>query len=151
METNCTTCKPNMIDAKSARINAGITLFLSLLFIFTSYKFAIVLLLFDFFVKVFAHPRYAPTSYFSRYIMYSFAIQPRFVFAPPKIFATKIGLFFALSVFVLYLTNLTLASFIVCGILAVFAALEAFWGFCMGCYVHSYFSRLNNSSDDERS
>lgn len=137
MDESCYECRENMIDENVARLNAGFVLILSLLYIFTSYKFALVILVFDFFVKVFAHPRYAPTSYFARYILHSFAVKPKFIFAPPKLFAVKIGLGFALMTFVLYLMDFETISYFVCGILAIFSALEVSFKFCVGCWAYS--------------
>lgn len=149
MESSCEKCQPNMINAKVARLNAGFTFLLSILFIFSTWKFAIVILVFDFCVKVFAHPRYAPTTYFSRYILESFDVKPKFIFAPPKLFAAKIGLGFSVFAFVLYLMDFESASFVVCGILAIFAALEAVWEFCMGCWLYSYLAKWTNQNNSK--
>lgn len=143
MEISCYECQENKVDENVARLNALMVLLLSTIFIFSSYKFALVILVFDFFVKVFAHPRYAPTSYFSRYILHSFDVKPKFIFAPPKLFAAKIGLCFALLTFILYLGGQELASFIVCGFLALFSGLEASIKFCVGCWIYSYFSKFS--------
>lgn len=133
---------PKTIDENVARLNALMVLILAIIFIFSNYKFALVILVFDFFVRVFAHPRYAPTSYFSRYILHSFNVKPRPVFAPPKLFAAKMALCIALLAFILYIGDQELASFIVCGFLAIFSALEASFRFCIGCWAYSYFSKL---------
>lgn len=148
MDNNCENCQDNMIDANVARVNAGFVFLLSILFIFSSWKFALVILVFDFFVKVFAHPQYAPTSYFSRFILDYFRVKPKYIFAPPKLFAAKIGLAFALMTFTLYLLDFELASFIICGVLAIFSVLELVWEFCMGCWVYSYLAKWTNAGKD---
>lgn len=150
MDNDCQYCQSDMVDENVARLNAVMVVIMSLLFIFTtSYNYALVILVFDFFVKVFAHPRYAPTSYFSRYILRSFHVQPKPIFAPPKIFASKIGLAFALTTFILYLTGFETVSFFVCGVLAIFAILEASIKFCMGCYAYSYLSKFTHRTNSD--
>ncbi|OQA51946.1 MAG: hypothetical protein BWY43_00749 [candidate division WS2 bacterium ADurb.Bin280] len=147
MEIDCLYCQEGKVDENVARLNAAMVVIMSILFIFTtSLNYALVILVFDFFVKVFAHPRYAPTSYFSRYILHSFKIKPKPIFAPPKLFAAKVGLVFSLSTFILYLVGFEMASYIVCSLLAIFAFLEASIKFCMGCWLYSYLNKIRSSN-----
>jgi len=145
MEIDCLYCQEGKVDENVARLNAAMVVVMSVLFVFTtSLNYSLVILVFDFFVKVFAHPRYAPTSYFSRYILHSFNVKPKPIFAPPKIFASKVGLVFSLSTFILYLVGFETASYVVCMILAIFALLEASIKFCMGCWLYSYLNKIRS-------
>lgn len=55
---------------------------------------------------------------------------------PPKRFAQGIGVVFSAAALVLYwVFGLQTAAYAVLGVMVVFASLEAFLGFCMGCFV----------------
>ena len=61
---------------------------------------------------------------------------------PPKQFAQAVGLAFTTAALVLtFGFGLPTAGTAVLAVLAVFAGLEAFAGFCMGCFVFAYLMR----------
>jgi hypothetical protein len=66
----------------------------------------------------------------------------RAVAGPPKQFAQAVGLIFSITVIVLiYGFGLVGAAYVVLGVLVLFASLEAFVGFCMGCFAFGYLMR----------
>lgn len=139
-------CSVNQINAKVARFNAFYTLAFALIFIFTPYKWIIYVLVVDFAIKVIFRPKYSPISQLNMRILKLFKVAPEMIFAAPKIFALKIGLTFSLAGMILHLFGLDLAALIVISILAFFAFLEAFFGFCMGCWAHSYYIKIFKKS-----
>jgi len=63
----------------------------------------------------------------------------RLVPGPPKRFAQTVGLVFSVTALVLhFVAGLSVAAGVVLAVLAVFAALESFLGFCAGCFVFNY-------------
>ena len=67
---------------------------------------------------------------------------PRPVPGPPKRFAQSVGLAFSATALTLYFaTGSATASQAVLGVLIVFAGLEAFAGFCAGCFVFNHLMR----------
>ena len=66
----------------------------------------------------------------------------RLVPGPPKRFAQTVGLIFSVTALVLhFVAGLSVAAGAVLAVLAVFAALESFLGFCAGCFVFNYMMR----------
>ncbi len=64
------------------------------------------------------------------------------VAGPPKQFAQTVGLAFSVTALVLvYGFGLVGAALAALGVLVLFAGLEAFVGFCAGCFVFGYLMR----------
>lgn len=122
------------INENSARITALITLMFSLAFILTQHLFFPVVLMIDFYMRSFTG-----FSIFNR-IAHAFIntlnIPSVWIDKAPKIFAARIGLFFAAAAVVLAFLNIT-ASIVVISILTLFAFLEAALNICAGCYIYS--------------
>ena len=69
-------------------------------------------------------------------------ITPRLVPGPPKRFAQTIGLVFSATGLILYFgMDSGVPAKSVLTVLATFAALESFIGFCAGCFVFGYLMR----------
>ena len=61
------------------------------------------------------------------------------VAGPPKRFAQAVGLVFSATALILvYGFGMKTAAEVVLVVLAIFAALESFVGFCTGCFVFGY-------------
>lgn len=99
-----------------------------------------VFLVIDFALRSFNLPQYSPLALLSGWIVKTFKLPVKPVFFPPKRFAARIGLLFSVSIVVLYLLGVD--TLIVSVILAFFAALESFVGFCAGCYVYDFLQRF---------
>jgi hypothetical protein len=68
--------------------------------------------------------------------------RSRAVAGPPKQFAQAVGLIFSItSIILIYGFGLVGAAYAVLGVLVLFAGLEAFASFCMGCFVFGYLMR----------
>lgn len=70
--------------------------------------------------------------------------QGKPVYLPPKRFAARIGLLFSAAILLLHIYQLP--AWQVSAVLAFFAALEAFAGFCAGCYVYNFLQRFTHHS-----
>lgn len=132
----------NRVNKKVARMNAGWVVAFGLVFIvLPDFRWIIFLMLINFFIKGFVGPWYSPISQINKFLLDVFKIKPQMIFAPPKIFAAKIGFIFTLIGSILYLSGFLFASQITIALLLIFASLELFLEFCMGCYMHSVLYR----------
>jgi hypothetical protein len=95
-----------------------------------------------FLLRVASGPRFSPLALLvTRVIRPRLAIAPRPVPGTPKRFAQGVGATFTTAVVVLLAIGADTAAWVLLGILAVFAGLEAFAGFCMGCTVYGWLAR----------
>jgi hypothetical protein len=95
------------------------------------------LLAFDFIIRAFLLPKYSLLASLGKFFVLRFRLKQQMVDSGPKIFAARIGVIFTLSGTLLFaFANVTAAS-IVGGILLVCAGLEAFFDFCLGCWMYS--------------
>lgn len=137
------------VNEKVARMNAFIAVIAALLFIFTPAKWVIIVMGIDFFLRGFIKPKYSPIGRVNGAILNMAKVKPSMVYAPPKIFAAKIGFFCCVVMGVsYYLFNFMPLANVVGGMLAFFAFLESFLGYCVGCKIYAIihspkFSRKN--------
>jgi hypothetical protein len=125
------------VNEKVARLNALFTVLILLLFIITRNYLLIIFLTIDFYLRGFYNPRNSILSITSIWLTSTFKIVPKEIDAAPKIFAAKIGFFFSAIIGILFIVKLKTASDIFSGILILCAALEGFFGYCIGCKVYS--------------
>lgn len=129
------------VNARAARVNAFLTVLLLLVFLLTSLKWLIFVLCADFLLRCCGRGKYSFFSSISRSILSAVRIEPLFEDAGPKVFAAKIGLIFCMLVSVFYLADLMLLANIFALVFLFCAALEAFFGFCLGCKMYSLVNR----------
>lgn len=98
----------------------------------------------DFFIRAFTPWPVSPLSLMARSIAGILGLEPRPINAGPKIFAARIGFFFAAVIAVLAFMNLTTVAVSLAGVLALFAALESFFAVCVGCHIYSLLNRLRS-------
>jgi hypothetical protein len=139
MECNCS---DNQVNAKVARLNALVTFALALIFLVTPYGWVCYLLLVDFFIKGAFHPKFSPVSRLNGWILRIFEEKPRLIFAPPKLFANKVGLAFSIIISIYYASGHSLRAGVFAIILALFAFLEFAFEFCMGCWVYNLYHKV---------
>lgn len=136
-----------VLNEREVRASAGI-LFLfaytSLLIIFLSENFApmkffILVFLFDFLIRVFINPRFAPTLIIGRFIVRK--QRPEYVGAPQKKFAWIIGIVLALTMFVLMvvMNTISIITGLICFICLIFLFFESVFGICLGCKFYNIF------------
>ena len=133
---------PDPVNDNAARIVATWVVLLSLIIIFTKETLLIYILFYGFLARVLTGPTLSPIGFISmKFIAPKFG-PPKHVPGIPKRFAQAIGLVFASAVLLLTLISTTsqweyhTESYnIILGTLTLFAAIEAFVGFCTGCWV----------------
>lgn len=94
-------------------------------------------LAYGFLARVLTGPTFSPAGLLATRVLVPLLGNPvKPTPGPPKRFAQAIGVVFSFAALLLYwVFGLHTATYAAIGVLAVFASLEAFLGFCMGCYV----------------
>lgn len=111
------------VDEKVAQMNAALVVCSLMLFVVTPYRWFILILAMDFFIRGFLDPSYSYYSAASRSILHIFKSNPSMINAGPKIFAAKIGFAFCCMGFLFYLLDFKILSLVV-GSLFVFFQLS---------------------------
>lgn len=140
-------CGENQVNAKVARMNALATFALGLVFLLTPYGWVSYILLADFFIKGAFHPKFSPISRLNGWLLNLVGESPRLIFAPPKLFANKVGLAFAILIAVFYAAGIWSAAETFAIILTIFAFLEFAFEFCMGCWVFDLYYKMAGSPE----
>ena len=134
---------PNPVNEISARLVAAMVFALSLAAIITGQPWLFVILAYGFLARVATGPTLSPMGLLAtRVIVPLLGLPTRPVPGPPKRFAQTVGLVFSTTALVLlFALESTLAAKVVLAVLTLFASLEAFVGFCAGCFVFGYLMR----------
>ena len=135
-------CGINQVNAKVGRLNALWTFALALAILFTPYWWLCFVLLVDFFIKGAFHPKFSPVSRFWGWLLKLINEKPRLIFAPPKLFANKVGLAFAILISISFASGHTAYAVVFTSILGLFAFLEFAFEFCMGCWVYDLYYKV---------
>ena len=131
---------PNPVNEVAARSVAGMVVALTLAIIFTGQPWLMILLAYGFLARVAAGPTLSPMGLLATRVLAPRIAEDRPVPGPPKRFAQTVGLIFSVTALALYYVAGSMAAAQgVLAILVIFASLEAFVGFCVGCFV---FNRL---------
>lgn len=132
---------PNPVNEKAARTVAAGVVALTVITLITSHPIPLVLLTLGFWGRVLAGPRLSPLGWLAQRVIAPRFGLPSFVPGPPKRFAQGIGTVFTTTATILYFAGAETTAWAVLLVLLVAASLEAFVGFCLGCYI---FGHLQN-------
>jgi hypothetical protein len=102
-------------------------------------------LLFDFYLRGWEMQRFSPLRWIAIQINH-YALQNRFkpVFAPPKLFAAKIGAILNFGIIAAFVTGYGIISMGLAFVVICFALLESLAGFCAGCYLYNYYQKVRH-------
>lgn len=134
---------PNPVNEVSARLVAtGVVLMAATIIIF-DVRWLTLVLAYGFVARVLTGPTLSPLGLLvTRVVTPRLGLAPRYVAGPPKRFAQGIGVLFSVTAVVLtYVAGSFLAAQVVLGLLLVAASLEAFAGFCLGCWMFGLLMR----------
>lgn len=92
-------------------------------------------LILDFALRAFDFGKWSPLGRLSERVVKSFRFPALMIDQGPKRFAAGIGFVFSVAILALHLLGLN--PLILVGLITLFAALEAFAGFCAGCHVYT--------------
>lgn len=133
------------VDEKAARINAVLSAVSVALFFVTSYKFIIVFLAIDFFIRGFIDPLYSFYTAISKSILRIINNKPKLIDGSPKIFAAKLGFFMSSFIVLTSILNLPVVAIVFGIMLMFFAILEGIFGYCVGCKIYSIIEKLKKN------
>ena len=134
------------VDARMARmVSLQVAIFTSLFVYSHIFAFAILVFL-DFSIRALQKENFSPFYRVGQIILDTFKVKPKLCDALPKKFALYMGLSVSSLIIFFYILGLFLpieyASYtffpviIIAVLLIIFALLEAFLGFCMGCKIY---------------
>ncbi|WP_420150777.1 DUF4395 domain-containing protein [Spirosoma sp.] len=124
-----------MNESKARTVAFGVLL-LIVAFLLTSFWPILLFMLMDFALRAFNYGTYSPLARISDQVVRVLDFPVRLVDQAPKRFAAGVGLIFSITLLIVQAVGLN--TFVLAGILAVFAALESLAGFCAGCYVYTF-------------
>ena len=134
------------VNEKAVQINAALAVFSIIFFFFTPYKWILLILAIDFFIRGFLNLSYSFYSAISKTILLIFKIKPLMVNAGPKIFAAKIGFIFCCMIALSSLFNFQKISLVIGSLFVFFAALEAIFRFCLACRIYPFICKIKATS-----
>jgi hypothetical protein len=135
---------PHPVNEYAARAVAAMVFTLTMVIIFSGVHWLLFFLAYGFLARVLTGPKLSLMGTLAtRVIAPKVLRRTRLVAGPPKQFAQGVGLVFSTAAIVLvYGFGLVGAAQAVLGVLVFFAGLEAFVGFCAGCFTFSLLMRF---------
>jgi Domain of unknown function (DUF4395) len=141
---------PNPVNEYAARTVAAGVFVLCVAAIASGAGWLLVPLCCGFWARVVTGPTLSPLGQLAtRVVAPMLSAAPRLVAGPPKRFAQALGVAFSSTAVVLwYGFGLSSAAWVVTGMLAAAAFLEAAFGFCLGCRVFGLLMRAGFVPDE---
>ncbi|MGH9210039.1 MAG: DUF4395 domain-containing protein [Acidimicrobiales bacterium] len=141
---------PDPVDEVSARLVAAGVVALSLVTILFEQPWLTALIAYGFLARVVTGPTLSPLGQLvTKVVRPRLAAKARPVPGPPKRFAQAMGAAFSLTAALLALVfGLEGAAYVVLGMLAGAATLEAVFAFCLGCRVFALLMRAGVIPDE---
>ena len=134
---------PDPVNDYAARFVAAMVVILTLSFLVTANIWVLIFILYGFLARVLTGPTLSPIGLIATKILVPLFGNPeKLVPGPPKRFAQAIGLVFSAAALITLLFSEISATRFLMGILGFFTSLEAFVGFCTGCYVFGWLIRF---------
>lgn len=116
---------------------------MSLAYVITGNGWILLPLTYGFIARVLTGPTLSPLGQLAvRVITPKIKVQHKLVPGPPKRFAQAIGAVFTITASILFVADINSASRIVIVMLMGAASLEAFLGFCLGCWIFSKLMKI---------
>ncbi|GAB4027538.1 DUF4395 domain-containing protein [Spirosoma koreense] len=131
------------VNENKVRTTAAFVFLVTVTYLLTSTWVLPLFMLVDFGLRAFDYGKYSPLASLSAAVVRGLQLPVVMIDQVPKRFAAGVGLVFAAVI--LGLQAVGINALIPAGILALFAALEAFAGFCAGCYVYTFLKPLLSS------
>ena len=128
---------PLRVNENVVRLVAALVILLVSLYIYTGSPYIILLLIVDFYIRAFTAFKFSPLSWTANQISALSGLREIRIDKAPKIFAARVGLLFTLAILLLFYIHPP-SSIVVAFVLIGFAALEAVFNICVGCWVYSY-------------
>ncbi|HEY8546159.1 MAG TPA: DUF4395 domain-containing protein [Acidimicrobiales bacterium] len=133
---------PDPVDEVSARLVATGVVTLAAATIVLDQPWLTALIAYGFVARVVTGPTLSPLGQLvTKVVRPRLAVEPRPVPGPPKRFAQAMGATFSLTALILVLVGQVETAYVVLGMLATAAFLEAALAFCLGCRIFALLMR----------
>lgn len=138
-------CPVNFIpvDQNRIRLVALQVFLLSVLFFFVQHWIIPGILVLDFFFRAFNKGRYSYLAASSQWIASRLGLRTKPVDSAPKIFAAQMGFCISDCLFIVAALGLQVPAVCFASLLLIASFLEAFAGFCAGCYVYAFVRKFS--------
>ena len=124
------------------RLTAFWVFLLTIIYIKTSFIGIPIFLLLDFAIRGFGYGKWSVLGFIAEKLVTLFKLEQKPIYFPPKQFAAQVGFIFS---FMLLLLNIfDINAIVISLILLICAGLEAFFNFCVGCYVYNAYYHIKN-------
>ena len=124
------------------RLTAFLVFLLIIIYIKTNFIGIPIFLLLDFAIRGFGFGKWSVLGFLAEKLVTLFKLEQKPIYFPPKQFAAQVGFIFS---FTLLLFNIfDLNAIVISLILLICAGLEAFFNFCVGCYVYNSYYHIKN-------
>ena len=130
------------VNENKVRIVAAQVFTASVLFAFTTYWPIVAVLAADFLLRATHYNRYSILSLAGSIVVKVFSVKEKLTDQAPKRFAAWIGFLLSSVILVLFFLHIQTTAVVLSIGLIVFSFLEAFVGFCAGCYIYSFGRKL---------
>ena len=124
------------------RLTAFLVFILTIIYIKTHFIIIPIFLLIDFALRGSGYGKWSVLGFVAEKLVALLKLKEKPIYFPPKQFAAQVGFLFSLILSIFNLLEIN--SRIVSGILLICAGLEAFFNFCVGCYVYNAYYHLKN-------
>jgi hypothetical protein len=138
-----------VFNEREVRAAAGIVFFFAFIAFMNGFltgdneptKLMVSVFLFDFFIRLFINPKYAPSMIVGRWMVNN--QTPEYVGAPQKKWAWAFGFFLAMTMFYLVVLNDIRGpiNILTCALCLGLLFFEAVFGICVGCKIYNVFHR----------
>jgi len=134
---------PDPVNEVAARLVAGGVVVLCIVTLASQQPWLIAVLAFGFVARVLTGPRISPLALLvTRAVVPLLPLDERPTPGPPKRFAQAIGATLSVTALVLALAfDFDVAAYVLVGLILMAASLEAFVGFCLGCWLFAQLMR----------
>ena len=141
---------PNPVNEHAARLVALGVVCMAVATIALDQPWMLVVIAYGFVARVLAGPKLSPLGRLvTQVVVPALGRPPKLVPGPPKRFAQGIGVVFSCTALVLhFVAGATGAAYVVVALLAAAASLEAFLGFCAGCWIFALLMRAGVIPED---
>lgn len=127
------------ISENIPRINALLTIFLLIVYGYNNFLIIPLFLAYDFFIRGFGNSKHSLLAIISKKIENLISNKGKLIDKAPKIFAARLGFVFTILILATHLLGLTTITYSLGMALILFASLECFLNFCVGCWVFTLF------------
>ena len=134
---------PNPVNDYAARTVASMVIIVCIAILITNNIWITLFLVYGFIARVATGPTLSPIGLLATKVIVPVLKLPnKPVPGPPKRFAQGIGLFVSAISLILFIADVEFGGRVAIVILAFFAGLEAFLGFCTGCFIFNHLMKF---------